>query len=398
MAAQIPIALFGLNLYHPSMRKPIIAFLCASPAWGGLEMNVLRLTNWMCQRGWEIILYAVADSVLWQKAKDSGISLRHIKSTFKHGDIVNAHRLEQYIAADNIDILVLHERRHIMLASLAKLGVGRNLKLVYIQHMHIGVNKKDLYHTWLFSNLDAWVVPLQILKDRLLSKTNFDSAKIAVVPFGIELDRFATSLTSKAESRRELGLPVEGTLIGMVGRLEPEKCQETLIKAAILLHEQNRPVHVLIVGNETLHEERGYRDYLQKLADGSNIKNYTHFLPATDNVASVYAALDIFALTSKSETYGMVTIEALASGLPVIGTRHGGTREIVQDGINGLLIERQRPEELAAAIVTLLDNPELISRFSSRARADSENYSHEVQCALMADLFRKLIGKPDDSV
>lgn len=380
------------------MRKPNIAFLCASPAWGGLEMNVLRLTQWLRQRGWQISLYAISDSILWQKAKESDIPLRHLQSSFKHGDVVNAHKLAQYIAEDRIDTLVLHERRHIMLGTLAKLSVGRKLKLIYVQHMHIGVNKKDIYHTWLFGNLDAWVVPLQILKERLLSKTNFDPEKIAVIPFGIELERFTTDAPDKTEARRKLEIPIEGTFTGMVGRLEPEKCQETLIKAAILLHEQNHPVHVLIVGNETLHEESGYREYLQKLSSDSNIKDFIHFRPATNDVATVYAALDIFALTSKSETYGMVTIEAMASGLPVIGTRHGGTREIVDDGVTGFLVERERPEELAAAIGRLLDNPGLAAEFSEHGRTDSAKYSYHVQYELMEGLFMNLIGKMDDSV
>jgi glycosyltransferase involved in cell wall biosynthesis len=282
-----------------------------------------------------------------------------------------------------------------MLASLAKLGVGTGLKLVYMQHMHIGVDKKDLYHTWLYDNLDAWVVPLEILRKRLISKTNYDQSKIAVIPFGIEMERFTTALPSKPEARRNLELPEDAFIVGMVGRLEPEKCQETLVRAGALLSREDRPVQVLIVGNETMHEQSGYLAYLKRLTEELGTAEWVHFRPATTDVEGVYAALDIFALTSKSETYGMVTIEALASGLPVIGTRHGGTREIIRDGINGILIEREDPNALAAAIRTLMDSPDLASKLAQQSREDAvARYSRDRQCDLTEELFGKLLESP----
>lgn len=362
-------------------------------------MNVLRLAIWLTTRGLPIILYAIEGSVLWQKAVESNIPVRHIKSSFKQGDFVNSHRLAKLLSEDNVRILVIHERRHIMLASLAKLGVGTRLKLVYMQHMHIGVDKKDLYHTWLYDNLDAWVVPLEILKERLLSKTNYAPDKVAVIPFGIEMERFTTALPSKEESRESLGLPTDAFIVGMVGRLEPEKCQETLVRACAMLNQEGRAVLALIVGNETMHEQSGYLPYLKKLVEDLGNAESVHFHPATANVEQVYAAMDIFALTSKSETYGMVTIEAMASGLPVIGTRHGGTREIIRDGINGILIEREDPEALAAAIRTLHDSPDLARKLAQAARQDAVAlYSRDRQCDLTEQLFSKLLKSPPENL
>lgn len=360
-------------------------------------MNTLRLATWLRERGSQIVLYALDGSILWQKAAEAGIATRHIRSTFKHGDVVNAHRLAKMLTADKIRILVLHERRHIMLTALTKLGCGPNLKLVYVQHMHIGVDKKDLYHSWLYGHLDSWIVPLEILKERLRSKTRFDPAKVAVIPFGIELDRFTKNLPAKSEARTRLGLPQDATIVGVVGRLEPEKCQETLIKAGAILHKSGRPVHLLIVGDETLHEKSGYAHFLKNLARESNLADSTHFRPAMSNVADVYAALDIFTLTSKSETYGMVTIEAMSSGLPVIGTRHGGTREIIDHGVNGLLVEREAPEELADALRRLLEEPQLAAKLGDQALHGSIKYSHHTQCELMERLFVNLEDSEVDS-
>ena len=85
-------------------------------------MNALRLACWLQQRGWKLVLYAIEGSILWKEAAAKGIRLRHLKSSFKYGDVVNAFRLVKLLAEDEVEILVLHERRHVMLGALAKLG------------------------------------------------------------------------------------------------------------------------------------------------------------------------------------------------------------------------------------------------------------------------------------
>jgi glycosyltransferase involved in cell wall biosynthesis len=373
------------------MTEAAIGFLCHSRSWGGLEMNVLRLARWLHQRGNRIILYGCEGSVLFEKAAESGLPVRHLLSHFKYGDFINAHRLTELIAHDNVDLLLLHERKDIMLGTLTKHGTGPGLRLVYLQHMHIGVNKRDLYHTWLFGNLDAWIVPLEILKERLLDKTHYPAERIAVIPFGIELDLFANSRTRRQEARDLLELPHDAIIAGMVGRLEEDKNQETLIRALPLLHQNGIDAHALIVGDETMHEQNQYRDRLLSLIDQRNLNNHVHLRPFIDQPELAYAAMDIFTLTSKSETYGMVTIEAMASGLPVIGTRHGGTREIIAHESNGLHIERERPEELAAAVARILRDEIFAQQLARQARDDAlSKYSHTRQCELFEQLADKL--------
>jgi len=371
------------------MANDPIAFLCYSRSWGGLEMNVLRLASWLTERGNKVILYGFEGSHLWERAKEADIPVRHFRSKFKHGDLINAYRLSRILTSDGISVLVLHERKDIMLGTLTRYSSSPELKLLYMQHMHIGVGKKDPYHTWLYGNLDRWVVPLQILRERLLSKTNYPAERVGVIPFGIELERFTERLPDKTEARRQLELPEDAIILGMVGRLEEEKNQETLVRALPVLHERGIVAHALVVGDETLHEENRYREHLRQLISELKLADCVHLRPFLAEPEYAYAALDIFALTSKSETYGMVTIEALACGLPVIGTRHGGTREIVRHEENGLLIEREQPQELADAVQRLTEDRSFAGRLAAQARADAlAHYSHIRQC----ELFEKMIA------
>lgn len=352
---------------------------------------MLRLAKWLTERGHQIILYGYEGSPLYEQALAAGIPVRHFKSTFKHGDLINAYRLSRLLTADEVDVLLLHERKDIMLGALTRYSSSPDFKLLYMQHMHIGVDKKDLYHTWLYGNLDCWIVPLGILRERLLSKTNYPEERVAVIPFGIELERFTEKLPDKTAARAKLELPQEAIVLGMVGRLEEEKNQETLIKALPMLHQRGIEAHALILGDETLHEENRYREYLLKLIEDSGLADQVHLRPFRPDTETAYAAIDIFTLTSKSETYGMVTIEAMASGLPLIGTRHGGTREIIKHGQNGLLIERERPEELTAAVARLLTDADFRDRIAAQARADAvANYSYTRQCELFEALVDRL--------
>lgn len=116
-----------------------------------------------------------------------------------------------------------------------------------------------------------------------------------------------------------------------------------------------------------------------------------HFLPFRKDVNTAYAALDIFVLTSQAETYGMVTIEAMAAGLPVIATRSGGTPEVVRDKHAGLLFEPNNVNDLTATLRLLLDFPELRKRFGRKGRQDAiERFSHLIQVSQLTELIEKL--------
>jgi glycosyltransferase involved in cell wall biosynthesis len=382
---------------HQSTSQPIshrdyaVAILCASSSWGGLEMNVLRLAIWLRQRGWGVFLYGCRGTTLYEKAQAAGISTRHLNSTFKYGDLVNARRLARYVRRDNVRRLVINYGKDFFLAVLAKIFSGRFFRLIMQQHLHVGGNKTDFFHSWEYRHLDAWIVPLPMFADRLKQYTNITPDRIHIIPFGLELDRFTKHRPDKAEARRRLGLSAEGLLAGIVGRLDAKKGQDVLIRATKLVHDAGCPLHLLIVGDKTANDPAAFAQSLSQLIERLGLKTFVHMRPHQDNIEQAYAAMDMFVLTSHSETYGMVTIEAMASRLPVIGTSEGGTTQIIDDGINGLLVSPQDERELADAILRLVNDPELSERLAAQAESDAiARYSHERQVELVEQLFDEL--------
>ncbi len=373
--------------------KPFaVASYCSSTAWGGLEMNILRFLAWMRERGWGTYVYGPVDSALLRHAGDFNVPARAVSRSSRLLDLVRARRVIRQLCADNIRMLTIHQSRDILFGALLKRSSGGSLGLVYSQHMHIGGVKKDILHSWQYRQLDAWVTPLRWLADRVLEKTTIPKNKIHVIPRGIELARYTTNRPHKAAARRALNLPLDVVLAGVVGRLDPKKCQDVAVRALKQVHDAGHHLHLLIVGDRTHGEAESYADHLQQLIDALRLRAYVHLRPHRSDIEKAYAALEMFVLPSQSETYGMVTIEAMACGLPVIGTQAGGTQDLITHERNGLLFMPMDADQLARAMMRYLTDPEFAARMARRAQQDAtELYGHTRQCQSWERLLSQLV-------
>lgn len=354
-------------------------------------MNVLRMAKWLTARGHRILIFAPSTSPLYKNAAKGNLPVRHFSSNFKYGDLINARRLATEFKREKCDLVILHTGREMLVSVIAKLLSRPRIKLIYQQHMHLSGSKRDMFHSWEYRHFDAWIAPLLMYAARVALQTSISSAKIFPIPFGIDTTLFSHLENKREVLRNQLSIPPDAKLVGVVGRLDPKKGQDILLRAAAILHESGIEIHILFAGDTTHAEGEAYSNLLHSLAVLMQIENRVHFLPHTEDVAAVYAALDIFALTSHSETYGMVTIEAMASGLPVIGTDDGGTSELIDHEVNGLLVNPIDPEDLALALKRLLSDPNMARRLGINARKDVlAYYSKEVQCSRLESLFSQL--------
>jgi len=376
----------------PDKKFPI-AMLCLSRSWGGLEMHVASLAGWLTERGWPVTLFAESGSSLYHEAHSRDIQVLQLNSGSIPKKIKTAREISRRVKSNDIRFMSVHRTPDIFPAVLAKRFSGNKFKLAYSQHMHIG-NKKDFFHAWEYRHFDAWLTPLNLLADQTRENTIVPAEKIHIIPQGIELERFPNNRYSKTEARKILDLPQNDIIIGLIGRFDPQKGQMTLVRALPKIHNAGYQVHLLFVGEPTAGEHEGFKSEIEKAILNYGIEKYVHFRPFLRDVEQVYAALDIFILASYSETYGLVTIEAMASGLPVIGTRSGGTKEIISDGITGLLFEPKNHDELSLKILRLLQNREEAQSLAVAARQSARrDYSHISQCENWEKIIRSLTAK-----
>jgi glycosyltransferase involved in cell wall biosynthesis len=146
------------------------------------------------------------------------------------------------------------------------------------------------------------------------------------------------------------------------------------------------------VGEETRGDTRQYLAYLQKLAHELRIEHLVHFRPFIEQTEKVYAILDVFVMASLKETYGTVTIEAMAAGLPIIGTNTGGTPELLEYGRLGILIPPTNEKEMANALEKLYTSKNLREQYGNIARKSAKNrFAYQIQCKQMEELIDKVL-------
>jgi glycosyltransferase involved in cell wall biosynthesis len=215
-------------------------------------------------------------------------------------------------------------------------------------------------------------------RERFVSKSRIDANKIVVVHNGVDTDFFRSYTETEESTRKKYGL--EGRLsVLFVGRMARIKGVEHLVKAAnILVNEFGyRSVLFMLVGPFTFEatekpiNKEEMLDYIEHHQLGNNIV-LTGSLPL-EEVRALYSASDIFVLPSLAEGDPLVTLEAMASGKPVIGTKVGGIPHHIRDGWNGFLIDPANEQQLADKIKYLIDNPEERKSMGANSRKYAED-------------------------
>lgn len=194
--------------------------------------------------------------------------------------------------------------------------------------------------------------------------------RMHTVPCGIDLDRFKP--TDRVAARRSLGLDLHAPVLLWVGRLEKLKGVDILISALAELDE--RDCTLLIVGGDDQAED--LKAELQAQAAAAGVAANVRFEGpvAHEALPAYYAAADICVVPSYYESFGLVAVEAMACGTPVVASRVGGLISTVTDGVTGYLIPWRCPEPFAEKLEVLLNNPELRRNFGLAARRSMERF------------------------
>lgn len=197
-----------------------------------------------------------------------------------------------------------------------------------------------------------------------------DPGQVHTIPCGIDLDLFYPR--DRAEARRRLGLDANGPVLLWVGRLEKLKGVDILVSAVAQLAERDFTL-LIVGGDDRAHALRGELE-AQARAEGvaANVR-FDGAVPH-DALPYYYSAADVVVVPSYYESFGLVAVEAMACGTPVVASRVGGLQSTVADGITGYLIPWRCPEPFCEKLEVLLNNPELRANFGVAARRSVERY------------------------
>lgn len=207
----------------------------------------------------------------------------------------------------------------------------------------------------------ALVAVSEAIRDELYDLGIGTDSQWHVVPLGLDLDDLLTGSADPDSARAVLGLPKEGHVVAIVGRLVPIKDHSLFIEAAALLAKQFPDVTFVIAGDGELRSqlEKEARDVLGSKA---------HFLGWVEDLKSLYAAVDVVVLTSRNEGTPVALIEASAAGRPVVATDVGGVADVVVDGVTGFVVPPGDAGQVADAVARLLREPQLRKEFGRSGR------------------------------
>jgi glycosyltransferase involved in cell wall biosynthesis len=320
-----------------------IAYLCGTMGWGGLEMNQLKNARWMSERGHFVQIYGRKDSPIAKFTLEANLPFVEIKKHKNHYDFVRARQLFKILNTNNIKHLIIRATFDQSISATIAFLSERKIKVHFFMEMDFGNHKKQFFRTWRYSFFTSWNCPLKYLKNKVLENTNCDSQKINLIPSGLDF-RMLTR-TEKTSARLKLNLPQNKFIFGIVGRIDPKKGQLLVIEA--MLKSDFKDFDLCIVGERTKNETDSYFDEVKHIIGTNNLESRVHFLPHQSSVCVAFSAFDWTILPSYSETFGMVTIESMACGTPVLGSNSGGTNELIVNQKNGLLFETQNSSDLA---------------------------------------------------
>lgn len=338
--------------------------------WRGGEVHVFSLCNQLRSSGVSMVLACRNGSPIDQKAKAANIPILNLP--FRNAvDLKSAWSLANYCKENSIDIVHAHNGRDYWMAGLAKFFYP-NLKIVITRHI-LAPLKNTLLHRWLYRKVDKVIAVSQTVKNTI---TLFPPEKISVVYNGIDVEKLATAQTGTL--RKELNLPTTTKIVGMVGRINASKGHLTFIRSISEILSQCPNTVFIIVGSGDISE-------LKK------INSDVYFLGERSNIPEIMKDLDVFVMASHNEPFGLVTVEAMAAGIPVVATNTGGTSEIITDGETGLLFPPNDSAMLAQAIIKILTDKQLASKLHENGMETANKYNLENMATNTKKLYQDML-------
>lgn len=335
--------------------------LIFSPAWGGLEILVGVFAKKYRERGHNVIGAFSPNPNLEEVFRSNNIHYKIIKPVSRYADILTAIKIKNYLADRKIDIIHVHKSQDISTAILLK-KILKDGKVIFDQQMDSVFKKNDFFHRWIYKNLDAVICITESMKKNHLENTPLQSEKTFVVYNGTDLQRFNKKIDfDKKDFLEQNSIPANRLIIGTIARLDRLKNQKLLVEAASKLCTDFRNrIHFIIVGDETNSKSgKYYKNELTNFIKEKELDNHFSIFGFSKEVEKFFSIIDIFVLTTKKESFGLVLLEAMAMNKPVIASNRGGPPEIIDDGVNGFLFDPENIEELVAQLAKLISDEEL---------------------------------------
>lgn len=337
-----------------------ILHINSANAWGGGEVHVALLCKELRNNGQDIVLACRPESPIDKKFRDMQFSVLNLPLKGA-ADLYSSFCLANYCRTNGIQILHIHLGRDYWLAFFTKM-LYKDLKVVFTRHLLFPI-KKNIFHEMMYRTADM-VIAVSKAVEKVIANSGFvGSDKLTTIYNGISIGKFANA--PQGCLRHELELDTTTPIIGIIGQISPHKGQDVFIRSIPSIVKKIPNSKFIIVGDDF--RQGAYVQELKALATGLGIEEHVFFIGPRPNIPEIMKDLDVFVLASRNEPFGLVVVEAMAAGIPVVATAAGGVTEIIEHGKSGFLIPIDDDGMLAESVCKILQNPELAKKHSENA-------------------------------
>ena len=378
---------------------PRLLYVATTKSHGGIETHSIEMAAALREAGAFIQFACRPGGFVEARCADIGLPT----ATFQvrnSGDFGAAWRLVRLIQSERIDIVHAHSRRDYVAAvlgvALARIVLRRRVALVLHAHMIRPLGEplrlSGRFFAW---GADAVAAVSGAVRDVLLRGHGFSPKFVHLIPNGVPLERFARpgsddAAHQRGEIRHALGVPDDALVLGMIGRLDA-KGQRQLLGAVPASLETCPALWIVLVGSEG---KPGEQAALTALAEAGRFQDRVVFTGPRTEIPALLTAFDVLVHLPIDEAFGLALAEGMAAGLPTVATAIGGCREVVEDGVTGLLVPPGDQAALVSALRRLLDparGQELRAALGGCGRkAAEERFSQEIQVNRLEALYREL--------
>lgn len=312
---------------------------------GGQEYVVLQLAERLQRRGMRSPVVALAGGALMEEAHRRGV--RAFDLGKKAGlDPSLFVRLAGLLRRERVDVVHTHNFAPLIYGTLAARALG--LPTLNTRHGRAPLST----HRLIWSLTRRAVAVSEDARRELVRHNRIAPDKVSVILNGVDIAAFGAPGGDGSELRHELRLPADATVFGIVARLAPEKDHATLLEAFRLLLRGGADACLVVIGGGPL------EGALRSQAERSGLSERVRFLGFRTDIPALLRCLDVFVLSSTMEGISLTLLEAMAASLPIVATDVGGNREVVIEGVTGLLVPDGNPEAMASAMASLHRDPE----------------------------------------
>jgi len=366
---------------------------------GGAEQVVFDLARGLDSSRYTISVCSILDitgpqGLYAARLRDAGVDVVSLGLTRKW-QLRRAMALQGVI--DDLQPEILH--CHMFHANVLGRWIGHRAGVPHIvSTVHVAERRRRPWRFWLERKTDPFGTITVCVSHSVLQfqskRTHIPRERFTVIPDGVDTARFAGPSRPPAEVRAELGIAADSKVIGSVGRLVAQKGYRYLVRAFARVVDELGDVELVIAG------EGPEMSMLQRLARQSGCARRVHLLGRRTDVVDLLHAFDVFAMPSIYEGFGLVLVEAMAAGVPVVASAVDSLPEVLGENGPGLPLGRTvppaDPSQLADALIDVVENPDSaqVQRALAHAR---EHYDVSTMVAGYAGLYDSLCGDAGES-